>query len=194
MKGFEPSVALAVVVLIGVAFTGYGSFGIWPTLIFMTGYVPGFLFWLRSRSDAPFADVRTPYFVTFTLYILLLVEENLLGFHEMLSEVTGVTSPGWTISIVVLMILSIGIWIGAPLLMQERQRLGWFFAWTFFSAMGISELAHFVFPVLTPGGYEYHGGMLTAALLVPAGWWGMWVLWNKQVLPKSEALTEAGLQ
>lgn len=185
MKHSEPTVAVAIISLCMVAVTGYRSFGVWPTTIFMVGYLPGFLLWLLSNNRVPWEDVKVPYLAAFTLYVLHLLEENLFAFHDMLSALTGVTSPGWTLSIVILMVFSIGIWVIAPFLIKRGHALGWFFAWTFFGAMGLSEMAHFVFPFLTGYGYEYHGGLVTAVFLVPAGWWGMWRLWHGRAVPRS---------
>lgn len=63
------------------------------------------------------------------------------------------------------------------MLVKRGQALGWFLAWTFFAAMGISELAHFIFPLISGRGYQYHGGLITAGLLAPMAWWGLRRLW-----------------
>ncbi|WP_439478365.1 hypothetical protein [Brevundimonas sp.] len=51
--------------------------------------------------------------------------------------------------------------------------MGDYLAWTFFAAMGITELFHFVFPFLDGGGFSYFPGMASAAVLAAAAWWGM---------------------
>lgn len=165
------------ILILIVFIAGYVSFGIWPALIFLPGYLGGFLLWFSSNSTPSFSSIKAPYLITFILYILHLMEENLFGFHDMLSQLTGITSPGFTVSIAILMILSIGIWLIAPLLIKNNYDIGYFFAWTFFGAMGITELAHFLFPLFTKS--IYNGGIITTIFLAPSAWWGMWLLANK---------------
>jgi len=42
--------------------------------------------------------------------------------------------------------------------------------------MGITELAHFVFPSFTNKAYGYFPGMASVVLLAPVAWWGMYRL------------------
>jgi hypothetical protein len=49
-------------------------------------------------------------------------------------------------------------------------------AWTFFTSMGITELAHFLLPLLTTEPYGYFPGMASVVVLAPLAWWGMWRL------------------
>lgn len=70
MKAGGWTVAVAFFVLAAVFVTGYTSFGIWPTVIFMVGYVPGAALWLLSPRDAPWSAVKVPYLAAFAIYIL----------------------------------------------------------------------------------------------------------------------------
>lgn len=42
-----------------------------------------------------------------------------------------------------------------PILMKRGYQFGQYLAWTFFAAMGITELAHFIFPFFTGEPYQY---------------------------------------
>lgn len=51
---------------------------------------------------------------------------------------------------ILLVLLSVGAWLLVPPLVSRGYPFGTYLAWTFFAAMGITELAHFVvFPWLT---------------------------------------------
>ncbi|WP_220466405.1 hypothetical protein [Dyadobacter psychrotolerans] len=50
------------------------------------------------------------------------------------------------------------------------------------SSMGITELAHFVLPLLTKEPYGYFPGMTRVIVLAPLAWWGMYRLSGKLVL------------
>ena len=66
-----------------------------------------------------------------------------------------------------------GAWLLIPPLVSRGYAFGYYLAWTFFAAMGITELAHFIFPIVAGGPYGYFPGMATVLLLAPAAWWGM---------------------
>ena len=87
---------------------------------------------------------------------------------------TGVPTPAilsW--DVILLVLLSVGGWLSIPWLMNRQPDVGRYLAWTFFTSMGVTELAHFVFPVIVGGPYGYFPGMASVLLLAPAAWWGM---------------------
>jgi len=154
----------------------YFSFGIWTTLIFTSGFLGGLILWIATPNrSVSFSAIKAPYFLTFAVFIFLhKVEENIFKFQFELSKITGtpvpeVTSP----ALILLLVLSVGGWLLVPILTKRGYRFGYYLAWTFFSAMGITELAHFIFPFFIEGSYRYFPGMLSVLVLAPSAWWGM---------------------
>lgn len=102
------------------------------------------------------------------------VEENVFRFQEALSAITRVPVPELaSIPLIALVLASVGSWLVAPALISRGYRFSYYLGWTFFAAMGLTELAHFVFPFLVPGPYRYFPGMITVIALAPAAWFGM---------------------
>ncbi len=160
---------------------GYVSFGFWTTLIFTSGFLGGFILWLLIPTQASYASIRFPYFLSFGLFIVHRVEEKLAGFFAKLAEITKVSTPeiiSW--EIILLVAASVGAWLLIPYTVKRGYAFGYYLAWTFFAAMGITELAHFIFPFFTGEPYGYFPGMASVLLLAPAAWWGMWKLSHNQ--------------
>lgn len=161
---------------------GYLSFGIIPASIFLVGYLGGFILWMLSPDRAAFASVKIPYVVTLLLFIVHRIDEYVSHFQVTLSGITGVPVPAVaSVPIVILLIGSVLAWILAPVLMRRGSAFGYYLMWTFFVSMGISELAHFIFPFFTGNGYGYFPGMASVLLLAPAAWFGMWRLSRKSI-------------
>ncbi|GIK49933.1 MAG: hypothetical protein BroJett013_26300 [Alphaproteobacteria bacterium] len=177
------------VVLTAILFTlaapavGFLSFGIVPALLFFSGYFAGFVFWLFAPGDAPLSAYRGAYVATFALFVVHRVEERLTGFFPWLAELTGVPVPNpLSPAIIILLLLSVAAWIGAPFLANRGSQFGQYLVWTFFGSMGVTELAHFVLPFFTPDPFHYFPGMASVFLLAPAAWFGMWLLWRGRPL------------
>lgn len=147
-------------------------------MVFSAGFVTGWLMWLVRPATPTFSSIKAPYFVALGAYVIHRIDEEVSGFVPAIEELTGaepvaLTSP-----------LSLGIaglsvmWMLSPVLLRWRYPLGAYGAWTLFAGFGVLELAHFVFPLLTPGGYGYFPGMVTAPLIIAAGWWGLLRLWR----------------
>ena len=172
------TVLCALAFTIAILTVGYLSFGLWTTIIFASGFLGGFIIWLFVRSTPPFADFKKPYWLTFIFFILLhRVEEYMMKFQEELSGITGnpvpdIKSP----ALIILVLASVGAWLFAPVLIKRSYAFGYYLAWTFFAAMGITELAHFIFPLLRGGSYGYFPGMASVVVLAPTAWWGMYRL------------------
>ena len=162
----------------GLLSVGYASFGFWTTIIFASGFLSGFIIWLLSRAAPPFATFKVQYWLTFAAFIgLHRMEEYFMKFQEELSTITGnpvpdIKSP----ALIILVLASVGAWLCAPLLIKRGYAFGYYLAWTFFAAMGITELAHFVFPLVKGGPYGYFPGMASVIVLAPLAWWGMYRL------------------
>lgn len=153
---------------------GHIAFGFWTMLIFSSGFLTGYILWLCFTNQPAYATIRTPYWLAFAGFALHRVEEKLLGFFAGLAAITGVPTPEATSwPVLVLVATSIRGWLIIPLLTKRGNPLGYYLAWTFFSAMGIIELGHYVFPFFLPGRYVYFPGMISVVVLAPLGWWGM---------------------
>ena len=162
---------------IAVPAIGYVSFGLWPALLFLIGYLGGFILWLTVPTTTAVSSIKTLYWVTFGLFILHRVEEKVSGFFVQLAKMTGVPVPeiiSWPI--VLLLFLSVVGWLLGPILYARGYEFGRYLVWTFFASMGITELGHFVFPIFTQESYGYFPGMLSVFLLAPMAWYSMWCL------------------
>lgn len=158
---------------------GYMYLGSLVAFLFLLGYLGGFILWMLIPAKAPYVSLRIPYWSTLLAFLLLhKVEENVTKFFEVLSnKITGVPVPEVTpILILSLLILPVGAWLAIPFLIKRGYKFGYYFAWTFFASMGITELGHFVLPFITQDPYGYFPGMASVAVLAPLAWWGMWRL------------------
>jgi hypothetical protein len=153
---------------------GYAAFGFWTTMIFTSGFLGGLVLWLIFPTKAPWSSIRVPYFLALILFIVHRIEEKTMNFFAALSDITGVQTPeilSW--QVVSLVLISVGAWLLIPYLVKRGYGFGYYLAWTFFAAMGITELAHFIFPIIKGGSYGYFPGMASVVLLAPIAWWGM---------------------
>lgn len=155
---------------------GYLYLGALVSVLFLIGYFGGFLLWMLAPAGAPYASIKIPFWATLLAFIFLhKVEENITGFFGVLSQkITGIPAPELTPLLGVgLLILPVGAWLIAPFLVKRGYDLGYYLAWTLFASMGITELAHFIFPLLTNEPYGYFPGMWSVLVLAPLAWWGM---------------------
>jgi hypothetical protein len=170
------SVVLAIVFTVTAIVLGYVALGIIPAFIFTFGYLGGLIIWLLKTTNANFRQIRGPYFITMLLFIVHKIEERKMDFFPALSELTGVPVPDATSAPAILLYSIAAVWLFIPLLIWRQYAFGYYLAWTFFASMGITELAHFVFPFFKDGPYGYFPGMASVLLLAPAAWWGMYKL------------------
>lgn len=158
---------------------GYVYLGRLVALLFLVGYLGGFLLWILVSARVPYASLKTPFWTTLAAFSLLhKTEENVTSFFEVLGDkITGVAVPEVTpLLILSLLVLPVGAWILTPILVKRGNDFGYYLAWTFFASIGITELAHFVFPLLTDKPYRYFPGMASVVVIAPLAWWGMWRL------------------
>lgn len=180
MKKHISTIIWAALFTIAVPLIGYISFGPWPSLLFLIGYLGGFILWMTLPTRLPFSLIKVIYWVTFGLFILHRVEERVSGFFAVLSDITGVAVPEiLSFPIILLLIVLIGVWILGPRLYQRGYEFGHYLVWTFFASMGITELAHFVLPLFTQAPYGYFPGMVSVFFLAPVAWFAMWRLTQK---------------
>lgn len=174
MSKHSTDIVLAVLITIGVPVIGYLSFGIVPASLFFIGYLGGFILWMSVPETVQFSSVKWIYWLTFLLFIVHRVEEKVSGFFDTLAEMTGVEKPEViSVPIILLLLTSVGAWILGPVLASKRKPIGVFLVWTFFASMGITELAHFVFPFFRDEPYGYFPGMASVVVLAPVAWYGM---------------------
>lgn len=171
-------------VLVALAFTltmvalGYFTVGMVLVIPFALGFFSGFLLWLIRPLADSFQTVKGPWIAGLIAYVIHRTEEGVAGFVPAIEELGGTTAVSathpWSLALVVLSL----IWFLSPLLIRRGYAFGHYGAWTLFTAFGILELAHFVFPLFTPEPYGYFPGMWTAPLIVATGWWGLWRMWH----------------
>jgi hypothetical protein len=187
MKIKRITISLAFLFTIGVLTLGYISFGIWPTLIFTSGFLGGFILWLIIPAHGSFTTIKVPFWLTFFLFLIHRVEEKVTDFFPALAEMTGVPVPEITsVPIILLVLTSVGAWLFAPYLLRRGFAFGYYLTWTFFTAMGITELAHFIFPLFTEKPYGYFPGMASVVVLAPVAWWGIYRLTRKTLLTNTQ--------
>lgn len=167
-------VMIATAHAVGTIAVGRWLLGMIPSVLFFLGFGIGLVLWLKSPGPAAFRPICIPYLVTLSLFIAHKAEERTLGFFPALSKLTGVPIPESIGPSVVLLYALAAAWLLAPFLMNRQHPLGGYLAWSFFASMGVTELAHFAFPLFTGRSYAYFPGMASAVALVPAAWWGMW--------------------
>ena len=167
-------ILLAGIITIGVPLIGYVSFGIVPATLFLIGYSGGFLFWLFIKDTESFSSVKKIYWITFLFFLVHRVEEKVSGFFDVLAEMTGVPKPEVvSVPIIILLVVSVGAWLLGPVLANRNHPIGIYLVWTFFASMGITELAHFVFPLFRDEPYGYFPGMASVLVLAPIAWYGI---------------------
>lgn len=154
----------------------YHALGLWPTVIIALGYVLGLILWLITSIKVTLRQIIIPFLVTLVFFILHKVEERECDFFPELSKLTGTPVPDPSSWPAILLYASAMFWLLIPFLIWKQQPLGYFLIWTFFTSMGISELAHFVFPLFRDQPYGYFPGMWSVILLAPAAWWGIYKL------------------
>ncbi len=173
---------LALVLSLSIPIFGYIYLGWLIALLFLLGYLSGFVFWLFIPTKASYASIKVPFWTTLVAFILLhKVEENAMKFFEVMGEkITGIPVPEVTpLLILSLLILPVGMWLLTPFLIKRGSDFGYYLAWTFFTSIGLIEPAHFIFPFLTNEPYGYFPGMASVIIVAPLAWWGMWRLSRK---------------
>jgi hypothetical protein len=183
-RGLSPYVVgTATLFTLAVLTLGYILLGLLPMFLFAFGFLGGLIVWLFVPSSSSFQAIRTPYFLALALFVVHKLEERFLGFFPALSQITGVPMPESGSFLAILLYAFAGTWLLIPWLIGLSHQFGYFLAWTFFTAMGVTELAHFVFPFFTGEPYGYFPGMASTVVLAPIAWWGMWRLGDPCVLP-----------
>lgn len=177
MKKSTKIISIAFILIWIIPILGYFNIGLIPAIIFFIGFFGGFMFWVFSPAYASWKSIRWPYFLTLALFVVHRIDEERSGFFEELTKFTNVEYPDTITVQGVLIALCSLFWLLSPLFIMKNKWYGYFGAWTVFFAMGVSELAHFVFPIFTPEPYGYFPGMITVVPLAPVAWWGMWRLW-----------------
>jgi hypothetical protein len=180
MKKKPLTVLFALLFTLVVIILGYVMLGLLPMFLFAFGFLGGFILWLTIPSRVLFTNIKVPYFLTLGFFILHKFEERYMDFFPRLSEITGVPVPDTNSFLVYLLYAFAGAWLLVPYLVKRGYGFGYYLAWTFFTSMGVIELAHFVFPFIEGGTYGYFPGMLSVILLAPTAWWGMCRLVSKK--------------
>lgn len=176
-KPFE-LVFLALAFSLFVPLLGLVYLGPFYAALFLLGYLGGFAFWMVVRSRAPWRAIHLQYWLTACAFVAHKVEENRMRLFEAVArQITGSALPEVSFGMILaLLVIPLGAWLAIPLLVRRDHEIGRFLAWTFFASMALTEAAHFAMPALAQEPYGYFPGMMSALLLVPLGFWGMWRL------------------
>lgn len=173
MKPSNGTIAAAFALSGSTLVLGYVLLGVVPMLLFSLGFVGGLAFWLLESSRPTFRALRAPYWLTLVLFVAHKLEERYLEFFPALSRLTGVPVPDTSSLLVYLLYAAAATWLAIPYLVNRHIEFGYYLAWTFFTSMGVIELAHFAFPLFTDAPYGYFPGMATVIPLAPSAWWGL---------------------
>jgi len=179
MKKQTSTIIFALLFSFVIPVIGYIYLGWLIAFLFFIGYFGGFMVWLILPQNSSWSLIKTPFLFTLSVFLLLhKVEESRLKFFEVVSDkITGIPVPEITpLLIIGLLIIPVGVWIAAPMLIKRGYAFGYYLAWTFFISMGVVELAHFFLPLLTKDPYGYFPGMASVIVLAPLAWWGMYRL------------------
>lgn len=179
------TILFALLFTLAVLVLGHVMLGLLPMFLFASGFLGGFILWMVMPAAPPFARIRAPFFIALAFFVLHKVEERRMDFFPRLAEITGVPVPDTGSILVYLLYAFASTWLLIPFLMKRGMAFGHYLAWTFFTSMGITELAHFVLPFFSNEPYGYFPGMASVVLLAPTAWWGMWRL-SRRVAPPKE--------
>lgn len=176
MKTSKVTVILAFLFTVTVMILGYLLLGIIPMILFALGFLGGFFLWLKFPFAKNFSEIKKPFYFSMLFFILHKLEEKYLDFFPALSNITGIPVPDTNTIAVYLLYIAAGLWLLIPFLIKRQFSFGYFLAWSFFTSMGVTELAHFIFPFFSDSPHYYFPGQATVFILAPAGWWGMYKL------------------
>ena len=106
----------------------------------------GFAGGLLLPNRGSWADIRIPYFIALALFLAHRVGSRKSRWASSpTAEVTALPSPAVTSeSVLLLLLVSVGMWLLIPVLMMRAPAFGCYLAWAFSASLGITELAHFV--------------------------------------------------
>jgi hypothetical protein len=169
-------IAIAVAHAIAVVILGYRMLGPVPALLFAGGFVGGFAAWTLIPARPRFQTFRAAFYLALALFVLHKVEEREMDFSTALAQLTGMPVPEPQSFQVYALYALASAWLLVPLLAGRGIELGFHLAWSFFASMGLVELARCVFPFFTEDGFGYFPGMVSASVLAPAAWLGIWSL------------------
>ncbi len=169
-------ISVAAILTALVLLSSFWSLGFWTMVIISAGFVGGFFLWLGFKSKANYDDLKWPFIFTFMAFVIHRVEEKVSGFFERLSEITDVSTPEiLSVPVILMVVTSVGSWLSIPYLLKRDSEFGRYLIWTFFTSMGLTELAHiFVFPFVVREPFSYFPGMASEFLLSPLGWLGIY--------------------
>lgn len=168
-------ISAAGILTVLVLLSSFLSLGFWTMVIISAGFVGGFFLWLGFKSKANYDDLKWPFIFTFIAFVVHRVEEKVSGFFERLSEITDVSTPEiLSVPVILMVVTSVGSWLSIPYLLKRDSEFGRYLVWTFFTSMGLTELAHiFVFPFIIGEPFSYFPGMASVFVLSPVAWWGL---------------------
>lgn len=200
-------IAVAVTFSTTAMIAGYVNIGLPPVVIVGGSSVVGLALWLRTYRHGPIAPevILPPFLLTVAALELHMIEEYATGFGPAMSRLFNIS---WSEFSFLLIFTFVGpvIYSLTALGLFWRVRLAGFVAWFIFIGPGVAELAHFIFPLLTPAiepnnlspvtasvangtvvvdmpnfwlsvtGRYYFPGLYTAVLPMIPGIYGIWIV------------------
>lgn len=158
-------IALAVAFAVAAMVAGYIKIGMPPVVVVGGSSVVGFALWLRTYRRGPIAPevILPPFLLTVAALELHMIEEYTTGFGPAMSRLFNIN---WSEFSFLLIFTFVGpvIYSLTALGLFWRVRFAGFVAWFIFIGPGVAELAHFIFPLLTPAIQPYTLRPVTAAV------------------------------
>src|SRR3989344_5590651 len=132
MKKQTSTIILALLFSFLIPAVGYVYLGALYAILFLIGYLGGFILWLLTPTKVPWASIQVPYWATLLVFLFLhKLEENRTAFFQVVSDkITGGSVPEISIGLVIgLLILPIGAWLITPILVRRGHDFGYYLAW-----------------------------------------------------------------
>ena len=177
---------LPILLLVGIVGVGFWLLGTIPAIVFTVAFGGGLGLYMTTvwRRDLDSLKVIVPYLLTVMFFIVHVYEEYVTDFESVVSRLVGEPVPEANF-LAFAAFLAPFLWVGGAIMLIKRWAFGLYFLCAFFFAMTIAELAHFIFPFVLVGHFQYESGMYTAALpLIPA-FYGLYVMAREMGPPQS---------
>jgi hypothetical protein len=146
-----PTIAAAVIFLVGAMAAGYWAIGVPPVVIVGGSGAVGLIGWIWSYRRGPVdaSIILPPFLLTVACLEGHMIEEYLMGFGPAMSRLFDIS---WTERGFLLTFAFIGpvIYSLTALGLYFKRPLAGFIAWFIFIGPGVAEFTHFIFPLLTP--------------------------------------------
>lgn len=186
---------LPIAIIIVIVSLGYSMLGPIPAVVFTVAFGGGLVLYVLTawRTEFDTLKVILPYLLTVMLFMVHTFEEYVTDFREVVSIMAGREVPEPHLLFLIAWLAPF-LWVGGAVMLIKRWAFGYYFLCAFFVATTIAELAHFVFPFVIHGTFQYISGMYTAALPLITAYWGLYVMMQEIKGVRSVQSTKPGLR